>query len=915
MTTHPHLRGRCAFVLGIALLLLPTVLWSQAAPAANHSAGHSTPVPTGRAVERAGPVALDGKLTEAAWQAAPPITEFQQTDPDEGKPGSERTEVRILYDADAVYVGARMFDALGAAGVRTRLVRRDQSMDSDWFHVIFDTYHDHLGRSWFQVNPSGVKQDMLSVGTSGLDSGWDPIWEVATSIDSLGWTAELRIPFSQLRFSRAEQQLWGMQLRRWIQRRNEQQQWSFWTKTETGGAGRFGHLEGIRIASMPRRAEVVPYVVGRSERIRPALENDPFNDGSEETVRGGADLKYLLTSNLTLDATINPDFGQVEVDPAVVNLTQFETFFPEKRPFFVEGSGLFSFGNFSCYFCNNVSSLESFYSRRIGRAPQGADLAYAAGRYVDVPDNSTILGAAKITGRTANGFTIGLLDAVTREERARVVTVAGDRLNRVVEPRSNYFVGRLKKDARGGNVVVGAIATSVIRDLSDSALATRLSRHAEELGADFQITWKQRTYSVMGSAAYSNVSGSERAILRAQLAPQRYFQRPDRVAGENGMFSDRLDSAATALRGLGAYARVAKDAGNFLWETAINTRTPGFEVNDLSIQSRADYWWHMANVAYQWTKPTSLYRNVFTTIGAQYRTNWDGQLTDVDYHAYVGGQLPNFWNVNSFVIVWPEVYDDQLLRGGPMVRRYANRFWAFNVGTDSRKPVTLNTGPSFTWNEEGGWSRNVNVSVGVRPASNVSLRFGPAYRASLTKSQYVTSVSDPTNAEFFGRRYVLAGLEQRTLSFDTRAAVTFSPTMTLELYAQPFLFGADYLDFREFVRRGAREKRVFGRDVGTVTETRNADGRVAGYTIDPDATGPAALFNVSNPDFNFRSLRGNAVYRWEYRPGSTLFLVWTQSRSGSEPVGDFDFARDRAALFRARPDNVFLVKVSWWMGM
>lgn len=355
---------------------------SSAPPAHRAAPRHEIAVPAARAVQRASSVALDGVLDDAAWQAATPVTDFTQTDPDEGKPASERTEVRFLFDNDALYVAARMHDSQGRAGVRTNLVRRDDNFNSDYFEIVIDGYHDHLSRAFFDVNPSGSKNDNIGIGNSCCDSGWDPVWEAATQITDDGWTAEIRIPLSQLRYDAAND-TWGLQIRRWIQRRQELDQWSFWSKTESGGPSRFGHLEGLQLGDAGyKRLELLPYAVGKGSYLQHAA-GDPFNTGHDQSGRVGLDLKYLLTSNLTLSATFNPDFGQVEVDPAVVNLSAFETFFPEKRPFFIEGSSIFGFGGVNCYFCSNVSSLQAFYSRRVGRAPTGGDLARNAGQYAD----------------------------------------------------------------------------------------------------------------------------------------------------------------------------------------------------------------------------------------------------------------------------------------------------------------------------------------------------------------------------------------------------------------------------------------------------------------------------------------------------------------------------------------------------
>src|SRR5881409_4305626 len=433
---------------------------------------HSTPPPLVRAVPLEGEIKLDGRLDEPVWRTAPAATDFRQAQPREGQPATQRTEVRFAFDAAAIYVGARMFDDQGARGVRTRLVRRDADMNADYLEVIFDTYHDHIGRLFFMVNPSGVRYDANGL-VGGSDDSWDPVWEVKTAIDSLGWTAEMRIPFSQLRYpATAEDQTWGLQIWRQENRLNELSQWSFWGLTEIGGPPRFWHLQGLVIRRAPGRAEILPYMVGRSANVPVSDPSDPFQKAHTWDGRGGVDARVLLTSNLTLNATVNRDFGQVEVDPAVVNLSAFETFFEERRPFFVEGAGYFGFGSLNCFFCSNVSNLGMFYTRRIGRPPQAPDNVDAAGGvYADQPHNTTILGAAKLTGRTPTGWSIGALDAVTRRERAAFRRSDGSSGDVTVEPFTNYFVAQVAKDLRGGATVLRAIGTSVVRELDDPFLA------------------------------------------------------------------------------------------------------------------------------------------------------------------------------------------------------------------------------------------------------------------------------------------------------------------------------------------------------------------------------------------------------------------------------------------------------------
>ncbi|HEX2211466.1 MAG TPA: DUF5916 domain-containing protein [Longimicrobium sp.] len=885
------------------------------APAAAQDGAHGTaPTPSVRAVERTTPIVLDGRLDEAVWQTPQPATDFRQWEPHEGQPATQRTEVRLAYDAEALYVGARMFDTEGARGVRTRLARRDQGTESDHVEITFDTYHDHNGRTVFIINPSGVKYD-AGQASPYADPSWDPVWQAETRIDSLGWTAELRIPFSQLRFPRDSVQTWGMQVVRQVERLNENSMWSFWSRRESGGPTRFGHVEGIRAPRNRGRMELLPYALSRAAYVSPTQPGSPFQTGEDYDIRVGADLKYQLSSTLTLDATINPDFGQVEVDPAVVNLSAFETFFDEKRPFFVEGSGLFGFGDFSCINCSNVSSMSLFYSRRIGRTPQGR-VTRGDAAFVHSPENSTILGAAKVTGRTAGGLQVGILDAVTRSERALVQDTAGNRLTEEVEPASNYFVGRVRRNYRGGNTTVGAIATSVFRWFDSEALERRVPGHAESAGVDWDMWWKDRTYHLMGNVAVSNASGDSLAIQRLQTSSARYFQRPDRVSGGNGLFSDVYDGAATSLRGYGGYLRMAKDAGDWQWEGAVNYRSPGFEVNDAAFLTRADYVWNLANVMRVWNTPTSMYRDWIAILGGQHEINYDGDRTAAQLHAFTGGTLANYWDLAFYTEWYPEVSDDRLSRGGPVVRRPGGYLLHSRMNTDPRKPFVFSINGNYLAYADDAMYFSSAATLRFKPAPNVQVSVGPAYTFDRGTAQYVTSHADATATHFAGQRAVFADIDQHIFSMNTRLNWTFTPDLTLELFAQPFVFAGDYDNFKEYTGPRTTAQMVYGEDFGTACYDAGANR----YTLDPNGNCAVAAqrspqaFSFNNPDLNFRSLRGNAVLRWEYRPGSTLFLVWQQQRAAGEPFGDFDFARDYRAIFEQRPDNIFVIKASYWIG-
>jgi hypothetical protein len=884
---------------------------------------NSAPLPLATAAPLTGSITIDGKLDEAAWAKATPITDFHQQQPNEGAAPAQRTEVRVLYDERAIYIGARMYDSLGARGIRAPLARRDQLLDAngnngsfnslttDKLIVILDPYHNHIDQAWFEINPAGVRGDQFNG-----DPSWDPIWQAAAQVDSLGWTAEIRIPYSQLRFSRDSMQTWGMQIWRYTDRLNEQDMWSFRRKNESGGAMYFGSLTGLNIEQQPHQLELLPYVESR-EQYKFATPGDPYHNSSYGRATAGADIKYLLTSSLALDATVNPDFGQVEVDPATINLTAYETYYQEKRPFFVAGSSAFDFGNFSCNFCSNTSSLDIFYSRRIGRPPQLNPYVGSIADFADNPDNTTILGAAKITGRTKGGYTIGVLDALTNRETARYIPAGGaSEQTQEVEPPSNYFVGRIKKDLNGGATTIGGAFTSTLRQLDDTVIADRLRRRAEAGGLDFDHTWHQREYSWIGSILTSDVGGTPAAIDLTEQSSAHYFQRPDRRVTSDGIFNAKYDPSATSLQGYGFYTRIAKNTGDWFWETAQNWRSPGFETNDLSFLDRADYKWMNANVGRQWTTPGRWYRNAVILGGGQQQFNYDGDKTDLQTQLYFSSEFLNYWNLRSFVIHHPIVLDDRLTRGGPVVMRDGYNFAEVEVSTDARQPAVFDFAVQTLKGIDAGTHTFIlTPGVALKPAANMFISLSPSYTVGEDAGQYVTTVSDPTATSFYGNRYVFAYIKTHTLSLDTRINWTFTPNLTLQLYAQPFIASGAYSSFREFAAPRTIEKLVYGRDIGTITRTPATATSGATYTVDPDgAAGPAAPFSFGDPDFTFRSLIGNAVVRWEYRPGSTVFFVWTQNRTGSDTDGNFDFNAERTAIFRDRPTNVFQVKVNYWIG-
>ena len=887
-----------AVVVGMSATPLPAQSPVSAPPSA--AARDHALTPRLQAAPLNGQIHLDGQLDDAAWATARPAGLATQHDPDEGQAPTEATEIRMLVGQNALYIGARMFDDDASRIVR-RLGRRDDEPNSDRLTIRIDSRHDHLSAFVFNVYPAGNKGDASAGSDGSEDSSWDPVWDVATQVDSLGWTAELRIPLSQLRYDRTAD-AWGIQVVRFIQRKQEEDVFSYIPKTENGGANRYGHLEGMGNLPAPRRLEAMPYLSGRAE-FTPKDPGNPFRDGSDHFGSAGADFRLGLTSDLTLDATINPDFGQVEVDPAVVNLTAFETVFPEKRPFFVEGSDLFSFGQLRGF--NYFGTPTTFFSRRIGRQPQGG-ITDPNATFYDVPAQTTIAGAAKVTGKTRSGWSIALLDAVTPKEEGSFVTGGGSPVQQqAVEPFTNYAAARIRREFNQGNTAVGALITSVNRSLGDSVLQGTLRSNAYLGGVDFNHAWGQRNWTLDASFAASRIEGSTQAIVQAQRSSARYFQRPDSRHLD-------LDSTRTSLSGHAAQLGLAKQGGgHWAGNVALQEKSPGYETNDLGVTQTVGRRGVSTDVHYYEPKPGRLFRN--WTLGFLTGNDWtfDGDHTT----SYIGGiqnfRFHNFWSLNTDIFYNFSSIDDQITRGGPLMRLPDRGSAEFSLQTSGRGPITFRMNGDYSWNSEGGYGKVIGVSASVRPSPTVHLRFEPSYRRIHRLTQFVQDVADPLATATFGRRTVFAVLDQHELALDTRLEWTWSPRISLQLFLQPLISAGDYTDYKEFRTPGTYDFDVYGRDRGTIQQ----DQTTGDFTVDPDGGGPAAPFSFPEQNFNFRSLLVNVVFRWEYRPGSTLFLVWQQARSGQAAVGDFSFQRDLEAIVDYPATNVLAVKLSYWLGM
>jgi hypothetical protein len=840
----------------VALLLFATAPF---AALAQDPAASVRDLPVSRAVRLEGSIQLDGKLDEAAWASAPVTPISTQIDPLEGQPASQRTEVRVLYDDEALYVGARLWDS---GEVTARLGRRDMRLgDSDWFGVMLDSYHDHRTAFGFDVNPAGVQRDEVKT-IEDDDNSWDAVWRVATSVDSAGWTAEYRIPFSQLRFRPDSALTWGVQFERIIGRNHEYSASTFIPKSAPGGVPAYGHLTGLRMLRPGSSLELLPYVVSRAEYVDPGA--DPFRTTSEYSSSFGGDLRYRVASNLTLNASVNPDFGQVEVDPAVVNLGVYETFFEEKRPLFLEGSEIFDFAS------ENTSGGRAFYSRRIGRHPS---LDAPTGE-ADIPAATTILGAAKLTGKIG-GWSVGSLAAVTDREEARYRDTLGVDRRFVVEPRATYVVARARRELSGGRSMIGGMVTGVHRALSTSALRDELRSEAGTAGLDFRRQTADRMWALDGDATFTLVRGTPAAILAVQRASNHFFQRPDALHLS-------VDSSARSLFGYGAGVSLRRQGGEH-WRggVAAALTSPGYEVNDLGFGSRTDRADVEGELRYRENRPGSVLREWSTDLNVRSEHNFAGEpiLTraDLDYDLTTLGYFEFLASLTRQF----RSFDDRLTRGGPMAVRPAQWSGRLSFGTDERRSITGDLDLDGSRNEAGGWGWEIQTELGLKPSDRWSVEIGPTFSREFNVAQYLTSASDAAYVATYGRRYLFAPLSRTELGVETRFNIAFTPTLSLETYLQPLISTGDF---------GAPAQLVAART----------------FAFAPYAG------TLPSRDFNLRSLRGNSVLRWEWREGSTLYVAWQQSRSDEADYGDFDFSRDGQRLFSIRPDNIFVVKLSYW---
>jgi len=884
-------------ILVFAALAAAGAAWGQGGMSPREKARPDDPrtVRTIAALPAGGPITIDGVLSEAVWQT-PGSGGFTQRDPRDGQPASERTSVWVAFDRDNLYVAARLADA-EPDKIVGRLGRRDEAVESDWFDVGFDPYHDRRSGYYFGVNPFGSIEDGTLFNDEDLDETWDGVWESAARIDDQGWAVEIRIPFDQIRFKRRDVQVWGVNFQRLIKRKNEEDHFAWVPKEQNGLVSNFAELTGLQGIASGRRLEVSPFALSRA-MFSPAVPGDPFRTGREAGLGGGFDLKGGLSSNLTLDLSVNPDFGQVEVDPAIINISDEETYYREKRPFFIEGASIFNFGRGgpNVYRMFGWEDPGLFYSRRIGRSPQGRP---SAPGYFDAPDWTTILGAAKVTGKVGRDFNLGVISAATSREYADI-DLAGARSTAEVEPFSHYGIARGLKEFGEGRSGLGFIATSVLRDVKAGALDDSLSRNALAFGVDgWTFLDKDRGWALAGWGALSTVHGSAAAMTALQRSSLHYFQRPDADWVE-------VDESATSLSGWAGRLYINKQKGNIVFNAAIGAMSPGFEANDLGYHNRGDMVNGHVEAGYRELQPGRLLRS-WSVTGSYYR-NYDFGWNRIGEYVYLDGkgQFLNYWTAAIHLDWEPPKYSHYLTRGGPMAFYPAGETIRLSLEGDDRKTFVLDGSVQYRYHPSGGYNYSFAAGLAWKPSPNFRLSIGPSYTWRYSEGQWVRSVADPLKTSTYGLRYVLSDIIQKTLPIETRISWTFTPRLSLQAYLQPYIAVGDFSAFKELRAARTFDFDYYGDGDSTIAF---ADGV---YTVDPDgAAGPAAAFTFADPDFSLKSLRGTVVLRWEYRPGSMLYFVWTQRRADYSDPGDFELWRDMGDLFRAPGENIFMIKFSY----
>ena len=839
------------------------------------------------------PPVIDGEIDEIVWQEQSWQGEFIQHEPFEGKKPSQDTEFAILYDDNFIYLAIRAYDS-NPDSIAVRMDRRDNT-DGDFLLIAFDSYHDLRTGFIFGVNAAGVRNDaIISNNGQNEDDTWDPIWYAKTGIYEWGWAAEIKIPFTQLRFEKEGSEVWGLEIGRSIFRKDELSLWAPVPRNSPGFIHLFGELAGLEGIKPKKQLDITPYTVATGRSYEPE-DGNPYRTGKDTHFNAGLDAKIGVTNNLTLDLTINPDFGQVEADPSEVNLTAYETYFREKRPFFIEGNSITSFnvglGD------GDVGNDNLFYSRRIGRRPHG-EVDLDDNEYASVPPVANILGAAKLTGKTKKGLSIGILESVTSELYANVDRngVEGEEQ---IEPLTNYSLIRIKKDIDDGNTIIGGAVTSTIRRLNETDLQ-ELHKNATTAGIDFTHYFKERNYEFSFSVYGSNVNGTKEAIRETQLSSARYFQRPD------AEYMD-YDPEKTSLNGIGGSMVFGKIGGNWNYLFLNTWKNPGLEINDMGFMREADRIFNVLWSGYSFTEPFGIFRSLYLNNDIYSVLDFGGNLNSLGYEAYTHANFKNFWSFDFGGGYTGWVRSNSLLRGGPSIKLPGNTRFFMEIESNDRKKLIAEISGGISRGQEGYTNRAfLEAELEYRIMNNLNLSVSPEYSTNYNELQYIDTKS------YNGQdRYIFGTIDQKTLSLSLRLNYTIVPDLTIQYWGQPFISTGKYADIKRITDVDSEEFRN-RYQVFNPNEISLEDGI---YYIDENLDTDAD-YSFDNPDFSFGEWLSNLVIRWEFRPGSTAYLVWSQNRDYSSDYSEQDFMNNFDELYSdEKAENVFLLKFSWRFGL
>jgi hypothetical protein len=840
---------------------------------------------------------IDGFDDDSCWNMVEWSGNFTQTTPYENKPPTQQTEFKILYDDDNLYVFIRAFDT-DASKISKILTRRD-GFEGDMVEINIDSYYDKQTGFSFTAMASGAKGDeAISQDGNNWDASWNPVWTLKTSVDSKGWNAEMKIPLTQLRFGSKAEHVWGIQVMRHIYRDDERSLWQFIPKGSPGSVHLFGELHGIKNIKPKRQVEIMPYVLAKTETFEKE-EGNPFADGKSSKITAGVDGKIGITNDFTLDFSINPDFGQVEADPSEVNLTAFETYLSEQRPFFVEGKNIYQFRPSNPIVINNLGSDNLFYSRRIGRYPHYYP-DVEDNEYVKMPEATSILGALKLSGKTKNGISVGILESLTANEKAEIDN-EGVRREESVEPMTNYFVSRVQKDFNKGESTLGAMLTAVNRDIENPAL-NYLHSAAYAGGIDFKHSWQDRTWYVSGAGTFSNVRGDVNALINTQRSSAHYFQRPDAEHVS-------VDSSLTSMSGYGGSLRFGRQGKKKIqFETSLNFRSPELEFNDVGYMRSSDVIHHGTWVAYYKRDPFSIFRNFFLNTNYWLYWNYEGKLLSANANMNFNTQFKNKWSLNGSFSRVSETLSTTLLRGGPSFK--VPGLWELNmeISSDGSKKVSFYTGAYYNHKDKcKSFYNEYWAGVNVKPNNALSISVDGDFGRGLNELQYI----DETDYNQVPR-YIFANIDQKTFYLKFRINYTITPDLSIQYYGQPFISSGKYSNFKRITEAHASDyNNRFHIFTGNEIIYNATDET---YDFDENTDGTKD-YGVDYPDFNFREFRSNLVVRWEYRRGSTIFLVWSQGRTSSISDGRFKCWEDLDQLFGTKAHNVFLIKLNYWFSL